>query len=95
MPRLVAALLAPLVALLLTACGSGGQAHAGAPPALVIGGIPDQDVALLQEVPPWWPPELARAQVTMSQRLGAQHLDIATPSAIVIARHHPHPTAPG
>lgn len=33
------------------------------------------------------PPELARAQVTVSQRLGEQHLDIATSSGIVIARH--------
>ena len=41
------------------------------------------------------PPELARAQVTVSQRLGAQHLDIATPSAIVIARHQLAPDGAG
>ena len=33
------------------------------------------------------PPELARAQVVVSQRLGEKHVDIATNSAIVIARH--------
>ncbi len=33
------------------------------------------------------PPELARAQVTVVQRLGAQHLDITTVGGIVIARH--------
>jgi transposase len=33
------------------------------------------------------PPELARAPVTVSHRLGATHLDIATSSGIVIARH--------
>ena len=49
MPRFLAVLLAPLVALLLTACGSGSDAGSRPPPTLVIGGIPDQDVALLQE----------------------------------------------
>ncbi|MFC5263816.1 hypothetical protein ACFPJ1_17015 [Kribbella qitaiheensis] len=33
------------------------------------------------------PPELARAAVAVSQRLGSQHIDIATVSGIVIARH--------
>ncbi len=44
------ALLAALV-VLLAGCGgsSGGAASAGGVPTLVIGGIPDQDVALLQE----------------------------------------------
>jgi hypothetical protein len=44
------------------------------------------------------PPELARAQVTVSQRLGEQHVDIATTSsggAIVIARHELAPDGAG
>ena len=41
------------------------------------------------------PPELARAQVLVSQRLGAQHLDIATSSGIVIARHELAPDGAG
>ncbi|WP_220454132.1 Mu transposase domain-containing protein [Nocardioides immobilis] len=40
------------------------------------------------------PPELTRATVVVAQRLGTQHLDIATVSGIVIARRHPHPAAP-
>lgn len=47
------------------------------------------------------PPELARAAVTVSQRLGAQHIDIATsssgsgPNAVVIARHELAPDGAG
>lgn len=41
------------------------------------------------------PPELAHAQVVVSQRLGAQHLDIATSSGIVIARHELAPDGAG
>ncbi|CAI9418356.1 Mu transposase domain-containing protein [Nocardioides sp. T2.26MG-1] len=41
------------------------------------------------------PPELARAHVTVSQRLGEQHLDIATPGGIVIARHEIAPDGAG
>ncbi|WP_121258996.1 IS21 family transposase [Nocardioides ferulae] len=41
------------------------------------------------------PPELARAQVTVSQRLGAQHLDIATLGGIVVARHELAPDGAG
>jgi transposase len=41
------------------------------------------------------PPELARAQVVVSQRLGAQHLDIATLGGIVIARHQAAPDGAG
>lgn len=41
------------------------------------------------------PPELARAQVTVSQRLGAQHLDIATLGGIVVARHQLAPDGAG
>ncbi len=41
------------------------------------------------------PPELARAQVVVSQRLGDQHLDIATTSGIVIARHELAPDGAG
>ncbi len=48
MSRLLTALLAPVVALGLSACGPAGV-HGGARPTLVIGGIPDQDVALLEE----------------------------------------------
>lgn len=33
------------------------------------------------------PPELAMAQVVVSQPVGGQYIDIATPAAIVIARH--------
>ncbi len=47
MSRLFRALLAPVVALGLSACGTAGVP--GARPTLVIGGIPDQDVALLEE----------------------------------------------
>jgi phosphonate transport system substrate-binding protein len=50
MPRLLT-LLAALM-LTLTACGGGGDGDGNgdaAPPTLVIGGIPDQEVALLQE----------------------------------------------
>ena len=35
------------------------------------------------------PPELARAQVTVTHRLGATHIDLATSSGIIIARHAP------
>ncbi len=44
------------------------------------------------------PPELARAQVVVSQRLGAGHVDIATASsggAVVIARHDLAPEGAG
>ena len=41
------------------------------------------------------PPELARAQVVVSQRLGSQRLDIATSSGIVIARHELAPDGAG
>ncbi len=41
------------------------------------------------------PPELARAQVVASHRLGEQHLDIATLSGIVIARHELAPDGAG
>ncbi len=41
------------------------------------------------------PPELARAQVVVSQRLGEQHLDIATAGGIVIARHELAPDGAG
>lgn len=41
------------------------------------------------------PPELARASVVVSQRLGAAHLDIATSSGIVIARHQLAPDGAG
>jgi hypothetical protein len=41
------------------------------------------------------PPELARAQVLVSQRLGEQHLDIATAGGIVIARHELAPDGAG
>ena len=41
------------------------------------------------------PPELARAQVVVSQRLGAQHVDIATAGGIVIARHELAPDGAG
>ena len=41
------------------------------------------------------PPELARAQVVVSQRLGAPHVDIATSSGIVIARHELAPDGAG
>ena len=41
------------------------------------------------------PPELARARVVAWQRLGAQHLDIATSSGIVIARHQLAPDGAG
>jgi hypothetical protein len=33
------------------------------------------------------PPELARAQVTVTHRLGAPHIELATSSGIVVARH--------
>lgn len=41
------------------------------------------------------PPELARATVTVAQRLGEQHLDIATVGGIVIARHQVAPDGAG
>ena len=41
------------------------------------------------------PPELARAQVSVSQRLGDPHVDIATSSGIVIARHELAPDGAG
>lgn len=41
------------------------------------------------------PPELARAQVIVSQRLGEQHVDIATTGGIVIARHELAPDGAG
>jgi hypothetical protein len=41
------------------------------------------------------PPELARAQVTVSHRLGAAGIELATSSGIVIARHHLAPAGAG
>jgi transposase len=41
------------------------------------------------------PPELARAQVVVSQRLGGAHVDIATVGGIVIARHQLAPDGAG
>ncbi len=41
------------------------------------------------------PPELARAQVLVSQRLGQAHVDIATVGGIVIARHDLAPDGAG
>ena len=41
------------------------------------------------------PPELARAQVTVSHRLGATHIELATSSGIVIARHQLAPAGAG
>lgn len=41
------------------------------------------------------PPELARAQVRVSQRLGARRVDIATTGGIVIARHELAPDGAG
>ena len=37
------------------------------------------------------PPELARAQITVSHRLGATHIELATGGGIVIARHAARP----
>lgn len=41
------------------------------------------------------PPELARAEVRVSQRLGGQHVEIATASGIVLARHRLAPDGAG
>ena len=41
------------------------------------------------------PPELARAQVTVSHRLGAAGIELATSGGIVIARHHLAPAGAG
>jgi hypothetical protein len=41
------------------------------------------------------PPELARARVAASQRLGDPHVDIATTGGIVIARHQLAPDGAG
>ena len=41
------------------------------------------------------PPELARAHVTVSQRLGEPHVDVATSSGTVIARHELAPDGAG
>ncbi len=50
MPRILALLAVALLSSLTACAGSAGpEATAQAPPALVLGGIPDQDVALLQE----------------------------------------------
>lgn len=40
-------------------------------------------------------PELARAQVTVSWRLDADHIDIATAAGIVVARHRKAPDGAG
>ena len=48
MSRLFASLAATLLAASLSACAGGSSADAS-PPTLVLGGIPDQDVALLEE----------------------------------------------
>ena len=41
------------------------------------------------------PPELARAQITVSHRLGAASIELATSGGIVIARHHLAPAGAG
>jgi len=41
------------------------------------------------------PPELARAQITVSHRLGAAGIELATSGGIVIARHHLAPAGAG
>jgi hypothetical protein len=41
------------------------------------------------------PPELARAEVTVCQRLGAMHIELATHAGIVIARHTLAPAGAG
>jgi hypothetical protein len=41
------------------------------------------------------PPELARAPVTVTHRLGATHIDLATNGGITIARHHLAPAGAG
>jgi hypothetical protein len=41
------------------------------------------------------PPELARAPVTVTQRLGAPHIELATSGGIVIARHRLAPAGAG
>jgi transposase len=41
------------------------------------------------------PPELARAQVTVTHRLGAPHIELATSSGIIIARHQLAPAGAG
>src|SRR4029450_11524201 len=41
------------------------------------------------------PPELARAQVTVTHRLGAPHVELATSSGIIIARHQLAPAGAG
>ena len=48
MSRIFASVLAAVLAASLSACG-GSDTSQASPPALVIGGIPDQDVALLEE----------------------------------------------
>jgi hypothetical protein len=40
-------------------------------------------------------PELARAQVQVAWRLGADHIDIATAAGIVVARHRKTPDGAG
>jgi len=41
------------------------------------------------------PPELARAQITVSHRLGAASIELATSGGIIIARHHLAPAGAG
>jgi transposase len=41
------------------------------------------------------PPELARAQITVAHRLGAAHIELATSSGIVVARHRLAPAGAG
>jgi phosphonate transport system substrate-binding protein len=48
-PRLFALLATVVLAAGVSACGAGGASRAEGPPPLVIAGIPDQDVALLEE----------------------------------------------
>jgi transposase len=63
--------------------------------------VTEQRVASAQALVAWRgnfysvPPELARATVTVSQRLGGQHLEIATASGIVLARHSLAPDGAG
>ncbi len=63
--------------------------------------ITEQRVVCAQALVAWRgnfysvPPELARAQVNVSQRLGSGVVEIATASGIVIARHQAEPDSAG
>lgn len=71
------------------------------PPAPFPATITEQRTASAQAMVAWHgnfysvPPELARATVMVSQRLGGQHLDIATSGGIVLARHQAAPDGAG